>query len=100
MHTPGPWTAEGEIVFAPDEDTCAYTRAGKLRVCTIHVTDGTRDTLDANARLIAAAPKLLEALERFMVVLDRQGTQELQHFFEEMLALGPVTRDAIAEAKS
>ncbi len=72
-HTPGPWKATGtkalglSEVVAPDTDF----EHGYL-VCMINrewFKDGTvkqqldRSTVDNNARLIAAAPKLLEACE-------------------------------------
>ena len=51
-HTPGPWTAYAEEVFA---DAGGYIAK---------VGDGVDiDVDDANANLIAAAPGLLEALE-------------------------------------
>lgn len=52
MYTPGPWTAEGENVLAVG-----------VPVALARNVDSTRATLDANARLIASAPALLEALE-------------------------------------
>lgn len=59
-HTPGPWTAEGERIHGHAPPA---TRLG-LHLATVHEVDGLRATLDANARLIAAAPELLEALEK------------------------------------
>lgn len=52
MHTPGPWTTEGENILA-----------AKVPVALVRNIDDTRATLDANARLIASAPTMLEALE-------------------------------------
>ena len=46
-HTPGPWEANGEIVY--------FGRAGGI---SLHKAPSP----EANARLIAAAPDLLEAL--------------------------------------
>lgn len=63
-HTPGPWAAdfgEAYAVTAPDK--------GRVAICTnlkgAHGMGGRRtgDEVEANARLIAAAPDLLEALE-------------------------------------
>ncbi len=58
-YLPGPWTAEGERIHS---SAPTGTRLG-LHIATVHDVDGLRDTLDANARLIAQAPALLEALE-------------------------------------
>lgn len=51
-HTPGPWTAEGSIIGA-DRTVVAY-RVNRP-------AGGNQRVEDANARLIAAAPDLLEA---------------------------------------
>ena len=53
-HTPGPWTVEAyDLVLA-----------NGLRVADCKVSGASLDETAANARLIAAAPDLLEALER------------------------------------
>lgn len=52
-HTPGPWTYDGEYVESLDLDT-------PVSVATIADCG---DSTGANARLIAAAPALLAALE-------------------------------------
>jgi hypothetical protein len=58
-HTPGPWTydAEFEVIFgpSPDYDTVAAT-----------FFDRPEDECEANARLVAAAPQLLEALQSLL----------------------------------
>ena len=65
-HTPGPWVVvenswEVSTIYAPFDGTVA--------VCPINdlVTEESQDefqaVMDANARLIASAPDLLEALE-------------------------------------
>lgn len=51
-HTPGPW--------APSDETCNYVWSGDTCVARMAETD----EKEANARLIAAAPELLEALRR------------------------------------
>ena len=55
QHTPGPWDVYGgEIGTAPDATLAV--------VCALSGNDGDNEE-DANARLIAAAPDLLAALE-------------------------------------
>lgn len=58
-HTPGPWHLEVEAdalhVYSPVEEVLHFTDAGW--------DESTRATFEANARLIAAAPDLLAALE-------------------------------------
>lgn len=56
-HTPGPWTVNGCRV----EATSGAMVAGVFDGTNANVTD--RDAEQANARLIAAAPELLESLE-------------------------------------
>jgi hypothetical protein len=74
-HTPGPWvvrhfpTARGGTMAAwildalPDQD-------GKVIANAIATAAGTNEDMDANARLIAAAPDLLAACEAILDKLD------------------------------
>ncbi len=61
-HTPGPWdyTESSGYVWGEDEDT---------KVCMISFIPKQRDAMDANARLIAAAPEMLEALANINTLL-------------------------------
>ena len=52
-HTPGPWIADGAQIFTSDTNVA---QANGYRI--------DRETVAANARLIAAAPELLEALQK------------------------------------
>jgi hypothetical protein len=61
QHTPGPWQYLGD----PDDDECRVRQAASVRIghgyCSeITICEGI--SLEANAKLIAAAPDLLEAL--------------------------------------
>lgn len=59
-HTPGPWYAGNDFVSADCGDG-----AQRRIAFIVPITDGTRErfaTEQANARLIAAAPQLAEAL--------------------------------------
>lgn len=61
-HTPGPWriaTSNPQWIIGPDEKPVAYT---------ITFREKTED--HANARLIAAAPKLLNACEEMISQLE------------------------------
>lgn len=65
QYTPGPWTI---AVYPPDdygaEDLCAYIDGNRKHVAHCMPPDGISTELrDANARLISAAPELLEALQ-------------------------------------
>lgn len=62
-HTLGPWIVNEQ--WATIEDTAG------LEICAIHAADGggrrfQRETCIANARLIAAAPDLLNALDSIL----------------------------------
>lgn len=56
-HTPGPWFIDGDDIRAPDGDDDPWYVAEVITGC------GPGDATPANARLIAAAPDLLEALK-------------------------------------
>lgn len=61
-HTPGPWKAEYDLVEGPDG---AYVAKAIIGV--------PREEYLANARLIAAAPDLLEALENVLDEVRFEG---------------------------
>lgn len=69
QHTPGPWTAEEVIVRPPNQRSWEVNcdKGGRVLICnTGNSADGTvppAEQRGANARLIAAAPDLLAALE-------------------------------------
>ena len=83
QHTPGPWTVDGLVtkdldVISPDG-----------RIAMIDCDDIDTDTLEANARLISAAPDLLAALHDLLAATEE--TYDSRH--ERYAAL-----DAIAKA--
>ena len=61
-HTPGPWVAMGRSVFAGKDciGICDTDNAPSLR-------------MEANARVMAAAPKMLAALKRFIADYDEEN---------------------------
>ena len=62
-HTPGPWKAVGLTV-------CQVPPGGREIIFGAHNTrSGDKDERQANARLIAAAPELLEALREFVSLM-------------------------------
>jgi hypothetical protein len=90
-HTPGPWRIEERNGMAANQygrfnvSASHYSRPGVIdgRDCVVEVRD------EANARLIAAAPDLLEALKNLVAFLDDQDNFK---FTEE-------ARAAIAKAE-
>ncbi len=86
-HTPGPWTFDGR--FCTNDGAVAVTaphpELGKTRIALVdiqckakrgHGWETPCPERDANAKLIAASPEMLEVLERFM------------HYHQTMIDLG------------
>ena len=70
-HTPGPWKAEknGEVVCAQNGDKIADVKGwGRLQ----HKPDGLGELM-SNARLIAAAPEMLEMLKELLNCWEEKG---------------------------
>lgn len=70
-HTPGPWVAElgSDGAFAIEADRQGIT-GGMLVLASRNTHPLMAEQMHANARLIAAAPTLLEALQTLMKVHD------------------------------
>jgi hypothetical protein len=64
-HTPGSWRATTKHVYAPETED----RLG----LDVQINGGNRDDNKANARLIAAAPELLEACIKMIEYCDNQN---------------------------
>ncbi len=69
--TPGPWAIEYDGPSLPIITAPAATSARKIMTDVIAHAKG--DNAEANARLIAAAPELLEALEVALIYLEHAG---------------------------
>jgi hypothetical protein len=70
-HTPGPWS----IVEYGDGDSLVIHAGDDWRVCfmaTPGESPGAMQRIEANARLIASAPELLEALKELLQTVDAQ----------------------------
>lgn len=65
-HTPGPWSAEGPDQFGDYNIHCGHERAV---VAAVISNVRSPEEVEANARLIAAAPDLVKALESCQCVL-------------------------------
>ena len=99
-HTPGPWNVDGSNITGPDDHNIGivsgpHTIGASDAALESRMREHARD--EANARLIAAAPDLLAALESLM-----------QHFVGDRTAVNclggagiaaDVARAAIAKAK-
>lgn len=75
QHTPGPWKGDLNV----DEDQFnVYPDTGKMEFPICIMPDFIKPDLNAaNARLIAAAPELLEAAEKALQALE--GVDALMH---------------------
>lgn len=99
-HTPGPWQWSGDSLTHRQFDIYAPAQAPHQHVCTVNNLSVdrlyTRDAgvALANARLIAAAPNLLAALQALVGEADL-GEVDLD---EDDRALLDNARDAIAKA--
>lgn len=99
-HTAGPWKHEGDGYITGIENDPANKCVGLVDIASVYLR-AVPGRHDANARLIAAAPELLEALQE-MVAGDAEAIEEAQAlgapFPEEMLATFKKARAAIARA--
>ena len=101
-HTPGPWDVEPKgsrhFVDGADGLTVAYLDRAGVRE---------RSEIEANARLIAAAPTLLEALEATEAKLTQAArafycagsAKALREAFEGWRTTSESAREAIAKAR-
>lgn len=70
VHTPGPWVVHPTALH-PAVRSVGQAEIAPRRICTVGSMNGS-PVDERNARLIAAAPELLEALQGLVAVLDRQ----------------------------
>ena len=63
-HTPGPWSRAGTQVWDKD-------RGRLVASCATHLNQLSQD--DANARLVEAAPEMLEALKAIMAEVQTES---------------------------
>ena len=90
-YTPGPWIYDAGAFYAK----CQLNERGMTRESPIaEMLNGREDDYEANARLIAAAPELLEACELALKVLEQSGM-----ITRQLLDADRKLRAAIAKAK-
>ena len=86
-HTPGPWKAKADDLVP--ERGAVYVEGplgwDEQSICETHRFADDVETNEANARLCAAAPDLLEALKAFVIetvdymTINKLGDPEQQH---------------------
>ena len=106
-HTAGPWFYEGKPHFGECYvRTGQQPEGGQLYICalpTVPKKDDARAELDANGRLIAAAPDLLEALKGLhgaYMALREQVPEPLRPPTDHPSSWASVARSAINRAES
>ena len=94
-HTPGPWRVEPTI-SPPEKYICADKPEGQAELARVYdwAEYGGGLPAEANARLMAAAPELLEALWGCVCELDGLGVL----MSEETAACSAIAKAAIATA--
>ena len=75
-HTPGPWGLDGNLIEGPDGERVACITAYSRRT----------PKQKANARLIAAAPELLEALQLCRQHMYEHASNTADDAFERLCA--------------
>ena len=99
-HTPGPWKAykNGNVVIIGGG--CVATAhkccAGRASVIPGVPMDVHEEEVEANAKLISAAPELLECLNAFII---NQSNLDDPHFAGVKERLIEMSKSAIAKAK-
>lgn len=96
-HTPGPWTLLDDQTFSTLGDKRV---AGANKISPAIVFGGLGEETEANARLIAAAPELLEALKEVTDWLASQRDFELNNALPEEYAAVENARAVIAKAEA
>ena len=99
-HTPGPWKT---VLFDNDDrNDIGIVAGGIIAEAFYRIDDDTYVDVEANARLIAAAPELFEELEQIVIGWENiengmvSGRSRLTPWEEESLKFA---RQAIAQAE-
>jgi predicted NAD-dependent protein-ADP-ribosyltransferase YbiA (DUF1768 family) len=74
MHTPGPWTTDGK--WSEEWEGVCINARQYVVVATAQYLGGT-DPASANARLIAAAPEMLDALRQWQRAQEDRDAVEM-----------------------
>jgi len=92
-HTPGPWIQVGHWVEHPDETVADICTCDPEAMGQSHFKRNYSEVV-ANARLIAAAPEMLEALQ----AIYHERPRGYEYVSEYSLTIEDIARKAIAKA--
>ena len=84
-HTPGPWKAV-EAAYNPPGWLWVQNGPGALLANVHQNVNIPLDARNANARLMAAAPELLEALQEIITAADGEGWSQIDAGFTKARA--------------
>lgn len=87
-HTPGPWTHEGQGDITGIEDN-GFGR-GPVDVCSVYLRT-VEGRHEANARLIAAAPDLLAALNTWLAQYSAEEYEDCPEVVQTRAAIAKAT---------
>jgi hypothetical protein len=91
QHTRGPWDVDGQFGFLD-----VVSSKGRIAMIDCDNDDIFGADIEANARLIAAAPDLLAALEWWQAQMQDDNCDDMGKLLDEMTAKA---REAIAQVK-
>lgn len=111
-HTPGPWVvgygngltgnrASPSCFWDVQEIKAIPISCGDVAVCWLPISGQINEVMEADARLIAAAPELLEALEAMLEVHGVTQAYAEKHIEipQSWVEVSDLARAAIAKAK-
>ena len=100
QHTPGPWTLGNAQDCSRNHAICAGPQViARVLGRGYPPGKGWSEITQANARLIAAAPQLLEALRSFIVNLNAVGENHFRKDWPDLYHCGVKARAAIKATK-
>ena len=97
-HTPKPWVRVADSIKSRTAD-CVVVRLPELTDCWGDESPEQLERWNADARLIAAAPELLEALEKIVELNAPGRVYELHQLGMLVYTMLSIARAAIAKAK-
>lgn len=101
QHTPGPWKVDSGEIYGPSTLLNGEKYADMIARIPVECRDGeiiTRED-EANARLIAAAPELLETLEQCVTVEGAACFRSIKDMARRLNAINWIAKEAISKAK-